>query len=335
MIKSVTVTNSSGESLEMVLTDPVVSGFNIVEITGIGPSSASINTTELATYDGSVYNSARVQQRNIVFTIQFWEDETMGPKYKPKLEWTHMSIEDLRHQSYRYFPIKRRVELSFKTDTRTLDTYGYVEKNEPTIFMEKESAQISIICPEPYFDLGGDYKTQNTDFSNVEAAFEFPIKNTKTMKGEWENNNTSVETVNTPQTEFSRVTKIMEKNLYYSGDTSTGITILIRIDNDGVSGLSITNINTKDEFSIDEAILESIIGGKLKTGDVITICTVQGKKSATIIRNGNTINILNSIKRESVWLQIHPGDNVFSFTATEGIYYANVTIQNKTLFEGV
>lgn len=334
MIKSVTVTNPSGESLEMVLTDPVTSGFNIVEITGIGPSNASINTTELVTYDGSVYNSARAQQRNIVFTLQFWEDDVMGPKYRPESEWTRMSIEDIRHQSYRYFPIKQRVELSFKTDTRTLDTYGYVEKNEPTIFAQKESAQISIICPEAYFDLGGDYKTQATDFSSVEALFEFPIKNTGTMKGEWENNNTSVASVNTPQTEFSRIVLTMEKNLYYSGDASTGITIQIRIDGT-VSGLSVTNVNTKEEFSLDEAILEKIIGGKLKIGDVITICTTQGRKSAIFTRNGVSTNILNAVSRVSTWLQIRPGDNVFSFAAAEGSYYAHVTIQNRTLFEGV
>lgn len=334
MIKSVTVTNPSGESLKMVLSDPVVSGFNIVEITGIGPSNASINTTELVTYDGSVYNSARAQQRNIVFTIQFWEDNVMGPKYKPQSEWTRMTIEDLRHQSYRYFPIKQRVELSFETDTRTLDTYGYIEKNEPTIFAEKESTQISVICPEAYFDLGGDYKTQNTDFSAVEAAFEFPISDTDTMAGEWENNNTTEAAVNTPQTEFSRIVQSMEKNLYYSGDASTGVTIIIQAE-DAISGLSITNVNTKEEFTIDQSILKKTIGGPIKAGDVIKIVTVQGQKSAVFIRNGVTTNILNAISKTSTWLQIRPGDNVFSFAAEENQYYAQVTIQNKTLFEGV
>lgn len=334
MIKSVTVTNPSGESLKMVLTDPVVSGFNVVEITGIGPSNASINTTELVTYDGSVYNSARAQQRSIVFTLQFWEDNVMGPKYRPESEWSRMSIEDLRHQSYRYFPIKRRVELSFETDTRVLDTYGYVEKNEPTIFAEKESTQISIICPEAYFNLGGDYKIQNTDFSSVESLFEFPINDESTMKGEWENNNDTEETVNTPQTEFSKITVIMEKNLYYSGDTATGVTIIIRADSE-ISGLSITDIDSKEEFSIDENILEKIIGGKLRKGDVITICTIQGQKSAIFTRNGASTNILNAVNRNSTWLQIYPGDNVFAFAAATGQYYANVSIQNRTLFEGV
>lgn len=334
MIKSVTVTNPSGESLKMVLDDPVISGFNIVEITGIGPSSASINTTELVTYDGSVYNSARAQQRNIVFTLLFWEDDVMGPKYKPESEWTRMTIEDLRHQSYRYFPIKQRVELSFETDTRVLDTYGYIEKNEPTIFAQKESTQVSIICPEAYFDLGGDYKVQNTDFSSVEAMFEFPIHDTSTMVGEWENNNTSVSTVNEPQTEFSQIVLTMEKNLYYSGDAATGVTIVIRADAQ-LSGMSITNVNTKEEFSINQTILENSIGGKIKAGDVITINTTQGQKSATFNRNGVETNILNAIDRNSSWLQIRPGDNVFSFAATEGQYYANVTIQNRTLFEGV
>ncbi len=65
MIQSVTATNFVGEEIKMVLKDPWSTGFNIVSITGIGPESADINTTNMATNHGSIFNSARLVERNI------------------------------------------------------------------------------------------------------------------------------------------------------------------------------------------------------------------------------------------------------------------------------
>ena len=59
MIQSVTVTNPKGESLKLVLRAPESSGLIIQEISGLGPSKANINSTELATMDGSIFASAR------------------------------------------------------------------------------------------------------------------------------------------------------------------------------------------------------------------------------------------------------------------------------------
>ena len=136
MIKSVTVTNYLGESIKLELGFPEKSGFLIQSITGLGPSKADINVSEIATNDGSIYNSARTTTRNIVFTLGFLFNPT---------------IEDMRQLSYKYFPLKKRVLLLFETDNRTCEIYGYVESNEPDIFSSQETTKISIICPDPYF----------------------------------------------------------------------------------------------------------------------------------------------------------------------------------------
>lgn len=159
MIKSVTVTNYLGESLKMELTNPYDSGIAITDITGIGPGKADINVTELTSSDGSLYNSARLGTRNIVMTLRFM----IAP-----------DIETVRQKSYKYFPIKKELILTFETDNRSCYIAGYVESNEPVIFDENEYTQISIICPDPYF-----YSTEANAmvFSGVVPMFEFEFSN--------------------------------------------------------------------------------------------------------------------------------------------------------------
>ena len=159
MIKSVKVINYLGESIKLELGAPEKSGFLIRSITGLGAGKANINSTDLSTGDGSVYNSSRVLPRNIVFSLDFLEKPT---------------IEDTRQRSYKYFPIKKHIRLIFETKNRICEITGHVETNEPNIFSKQENTQVSIICPDPYF-----YSTEKTVtiFSGIEPLFEFPFEN--------------------------------------------------------------------------------------------------------------------------------------------------------------
>ena len=135
MIKALTVTNPYGEPVRIVLAnEDARHGLLIKSIDGLGPAKANINVVQMATLDGSYYNSARLDQRNIVIGLIFNGD-----------------IENARLNTYEDFPIKGEVKLEIETDRRTVYTKGYVESNEPDIFSKQEEAQISIICPDPYF----------------------------------------------------------------------------------------------------------------------------------------------------------------------------------------
>lgn len=72
MIKSVTVTNYLGDSIKLDLTRPDASGFIIKSIEGLGPAKASINTSDISTNDGGIFNSSRLDKRNIVFDLEFF-----------------------------------------------------------------------------------------------------------------------------------------------------------------------------------------------------------------------------------------------------------------------
>ena len=160
MIRSARVINFRGESMTMVLDHPASSGFIVKSITGLGPVKSDIFMSSYAAMDGGRFNSARVNTRNIVFNL------IIDPRF---------DIETLRQKLYRFFPIKKKVSLRFTTDNRICDTEGYVESNEPDIFSNQESAQISILCPDPFFYSGGDEGVIYAELGDI--GFEFPFWN--------------------------------------------------------------------------------------------------------------------------------------------------------------
>lgn len=304
MIKNVKITNHLGESIVLELANPYKSGFVIKSITGLGPSKANVNITELATTDGGVDNSARLDVRNIVMNLEFLENPT---------------IESTRLSSYKYFPIKRNVTFTIETDSRICETVGRIESNEPDIFSQKEGCQISILCPNPYFYSVGEDGTNETVFFGTEPLFEFPFSN---------------ESLTEDLIEFGNIVAKTEGIVHYDGDAEVGITIKIHAIGE-VEGLSIYNIETRESMRISDEKLKAIVGSGIQAGDDITICTSRGKKGIWLLRNGITRNILNVLEKPISWFQLSKGDNLFAYTATEGLSNLFFSIENQILYEGV
>ena len=305
MIKSITVTNYLGESLKMELTNPYDSGIAITDITGIGPGKADINVTELTSSDGSLHNSSRLGTRNIVMTLRFM--------FAP-------DIETVRQKTYRFFPIKKELTLTFETDNRSCYITGYVESNEPVIFEENEYTQISIVCPDPYFY---SLRADSTVFSGVVSMFEFPFSN------EVQNNEETERFLIMSDLQFET-----EQTVYYSGESEIGMTIRIRAIGT-VENLTIFNTRTREFIKLDTDKLQQITGSVIIAGDEITICTVKGKKSIRLLRDGVTTNILNCMTKDSSWIQLVKGDNILAYTADSGAEKLYFSVENNVIYEGV
>lgn len=301
MIHSVTVINYLGEGLEMVLTKPKESGFRIDNIDGLGPPSADINTTELATSDGALYNSARASSRNI----------TIHAVLEPL-----PTIEDTRHKSYKYFPVKKPCTLVFNTDNRYCTIDGYIESNEPDIFSKEESIQVSIICPFPYFKSIG---TISILFYGIDPLFEFPFSN---------------ESLTEPLLEFGNIKDYTDQNIIYNGDVETGVTIKMHAIGK-VKNISIYKIETREIMRINTDKILASTGSEFDVGDEIIISTVRENPYVTLLRGGLYINILNTINRDASWFQLTKGDNVFTYTAEEGVANLEFKMEYNILYEGV
>lgn len=304
MIKSITVTNPQGESLKLELYHPEKSGLIVTSITGLGPVKADINCTNLATSDGSIFNSARLGNRNIVMKLQFLEKPT---------------IEETRLLTYKYFPIRKKVKLLFETDKRICEIEGYVESNEPDIFSKNETTQISIICSDPFFYSAGENGNNITVFYGVEDNFEFPFSN---------------ESCSEDFIEFGIVTYSTERVIRYTGDADIGVVIRIFFTGD-VENLTIYNVRTRDFIRIDSERLRTLTGSSFIQGDEVTISTIKGDKYIKLLREGKETNILNCLDRNSTWLTLIHGDNIIGYTADDGGSNLQFRIENRIVYEGV
>lgn len=304
MIKSITVTNHLNESIKLELAFPEKSGFVIQEIIGLGPVKATVNTADFSTMDGSIYNSARISARNIVMTLIFLDNP---------------NVETMRQLSYKYFPIKKRIKLVIETDNRLAEIYGYVESNEPVIFSQRETTQISIICPNPYFYSSGLEGEQLTIFYGFEKRFQFP----------WSN-----ESVTEKLIETGVILKNQTQTAYYQGDGDVGINIEM-VAMGSIGNITIANLTTGEVMKLDSAKLESLTGSAIVLGDELYISTIKGQKSIILLRNGEYINIINCLDKDVSWFQLVKGDNVFHFDADEGVANLVFRIKNKIIYEGV
>lgn len=307
MIYSIVVTNYLGDRIKLELGKPDISGFLIKSITGLGPAKANVNTTEISTNDGSLFNSARLSQRNIVIDMVFF-NTVYGE-----------SIEDLRQKSYKYFPLKKRIELAIETDNRYVKTTGYVESNEPNIFSSQEGTQISIVCPDPYFYSAGDNSSSITDFYGIDPVFEFPFSN---------------ESLDDPLLLFGEIQINTEGVITYNGDSEIGMMIYIHAIGPATN-ISIYNTETREVMRIDTEKISALTGSGIGTSDDIVINTSKGEKSITLIREGVSYNILNCLDKNTDWFTLSKGDNIFAFTADSGISNLQFRIENKVIYEGV
>ena len=306
MIYSIVVTNYLGDRIKLELGKPDVSGFLIKSITGLGPAKANVNTTEVSTNDGSLFNSARLSQRNIVLDMVF-----INTVYGE-------SIEDLRQKSYKYFPLKKSVELTIETDNRYVKTTGYVESNEPNIFSSQEGTQISIICPDPYFYSAGEDGNNVTNFYSIDPIFEFPFSNE------------SLE----PLLVFGEIQIKTEGVITYHGDSEIGVMIYIHAIGPATN-INIYNTETREVMRINTEKISSLTGKGIVASDDIVINTAKGEKSITLIREGVSYNILNCLDKNTDWFTLAKGDNIFAFTADSGVTNLQFRVENKVIYEGV
>lgn len=305
MIKSITVKNYLNDQITLELTRPDKTGFIIRSIEGLGPAKANINVTDISTNDGGVFNSSRLDKRNIVINLIF-------------LQTASESIEDIRQKSYKYFPIKKKVYLTIETDNHISEIEGYVESNEPDIFSSNESTTISIICPNPFFY---SKRINETLFSGIKPTFEFPFENNSLEE---------------PLLELGTIENKTEQIIVYDGNSEIGMTIYIHAIGEA-SNITIVNNLTKEIMVINTDKLKILMETDyaIIAGDTIIINTTTNNKSITLLRNGVTTNILNCIERGSKWFTLVKGDNIFSYDAEIGSSNLQFYIANKIAYDGV
>ena len=114
----------------------------------------------------------------------------------------------------------------------------------------------------------------------------------------------------------------------------------INVENHGVVDTGMTIVFKASAAVVNPAIENLLTGEKLsltytmQDGDEIRISTGYGEKAATLTRGGVKSNVFNAVDVDSTWMQLHPGDNLLTYSAddTSGL---TVTIYYDSYFLGV
>lgn len=283
---SLKIENTNGEIFELTHD---FSDYYVTKVEGLTPPATMINTAKAGIIDGTFFNSASVEERNIVISLTINGD-----------------IEANRQKLYRIFPRKTACTVYFKNANRDVKIKGYVETIECDPFVMREKAQISIICPRPYFE---DLATIYAELAATLSMFEFPF---------------AIEEDN--PIPFSEATDYPIAEIMNEGDAEAGCIISIEV-NDTIQGIKIINTSTQQFFYLDSAFVDH---------DKITISTISGQMGVTRERGGTKTNILNYVGANSTWLRLAPGVNYFTYTIDDGdTEDVEITFEATTLYGGV
>lgn len=281
-----TVQNKIGDLLTLTQNESV---YQIQKIEGLSPPNAQVNLTPIVGLDGAVFNSSKLETREIVLYIKI-----------------NGNAEKNRVNLYTFFPVKDSVVLYFKNGERDVFIEGVVQSFECDLFAQGQIAQISVLCPYPYFK---SVQEIVDDVSNVHSLFTFPF---------------TIDEEGIPISEYieNRETWILNES-----QTETGLVIKANFSG-SVHKLDIRNTLTGEDFTISYNFID---------GDVLTINTNKGQKSVTLLRSGTFYNLFSAVQVGSVFLQLHAGANPIAFAADEGASDDNVQIlfYRRTEYRGV
>ena len=214
--------------------------------------------------------------------------------------------EQKRLDMYNVLRIKKPIEMRYTSDLRDVTISGYVSDLEVTHFAMKQIATVTILCPFPYFRSAQEAVNE---LANVISAFHFPFAIT------------AAEPI-----PFSYVQQLANVTVQNSGTVGTGMSITLYARG-AVGNPKIFNYETGEYFGLDFS---------MQTGDEITINTLSGEKSVTLLRDGATSNIFNSISEGSTWLQVDDYQSTFVYEVGSGVLTDLIAeFRHYDLFAGV
>lgn len=277
------VENDRGNTLELT-GNP---NYTVFKIEGLNPPQATINSSANTTTDGSSINSVRLESRNIVIYMTVNGD-----------------VEANRINLYKYFPVKKKVKIFFNNESRNVYIEGTVELIECDQFTSRQVAQISLICPQPYFKAVNEL---TSIFSDVSPLFSFPFSVAETG------------------VEISAITTNQRKSIVNAGDIETGAIIKLFAIGTVVKPI-LYDVLKRTHLKLNFTMLPS---------DTIVINTNVGEKSIELIRDGVTYNALGYMQPDSTWFVLEAGDNVFTYDADSGNSNLQITFTTSILYSGV
>lgn len=264
--------------------------YQVINIEGLNPPNAQINLTTIVNLDGAMFNSAKLDTRNIVLTVKINGD-----------------VEKNRLQLYKHFRTKEWCRFFYTNGSRDVFIDGYVDTVECGLFSNAESAQISILCPYPFFKSLSEITAEITDTLGL-FVFPFAINYDEPVP-------------------FSELLQEEATSILNDSESEGGITITMTIL-DPVSRIEVKNTTTGEDFVLAYSFLAN---------DRVTVNTQKGEKSVRLLRGNEQSNIFGAVQAGSKFIQIAPGVNTFEYRVDNGTANADVlvTVSFRNVYRGV
>ena len=214
--------------------------------------------------------------------------------------------EQSRIAAYKVLRPKEPVRMYYVSNARDVFIDGYVQSVNVTHFEAKQALTVMIVCPAPFFKKAQEIINY---ISAVTPAFHFPFSSTAE-----------------PQIIFGMISDVPSVTVVNDGAVDTGLTFEIYASGN-VSDPKIYNYKTQEFFGLDIDLV---------AGDLVTIKTGQGEKTAVLLREGVESNVFNLIVEGSTWLQRPAGGAKFIYTIESGLEnQIDITVRHFDLYEGV
>lgn len=213
-------------------------------------------------------------------------------------------IEEKRLELYKIFRPKSLVRVYIKSKLRNVYIESRVESVESDLHVKRQSITVSLIAPQPYF-LNVDEKVYNQTavISDLEFPFEIPQEGL----------------------EFGNITKERDITIVNEGEETSGLIMEIIATDTAVNPV-IYNKTTREKFCIREQMLR---------GDKIEINTHKGQKKIEMNRGSVKTNLLNEIEKNSKWLTVETGKNIFSYGCVAGEENIKIKYKFNEMYGGV
>lgn len=262
------IRNADGD---IIVLSEATDRFVISSITGLNPPKAQINTTNFYGGDGARYNSAYLGTRNIVITMMLRGDQ-----------------EASRQELMQYFRSKGLCRFYFQNNNRNVFIDGYVESIEYNIFQKVETVQVSIICPDPYFN----GLTQNViPLTNVASQFYFPFAIDED-----------------DPVEFSTYSSGNYAEIISDSQADSGLILVVKFKS-SASSFRFQNVDTGEQVYVSYTFA---------AGDILTFSTMPDDIHFTLLSTNTEVSLFNYAYIGDVdLLKVHTGTNHFAYAIND------------------
>lgn len=281
---SLTLTNKGGNTVD--INDG--KRYLVISAGGLTPPSATIYTLKSPNRKGASYNRSTLPERLVSLSIKILGD-----------------VEKNRNALYEWIDTEDYCRINYQNGEKSVYCEGYVQDSSADLFGQNETAEVVILCPNPYWL---DAETIIANISNVLAQFTFPF---------------AIDADGVP---ISTIRDNNATTLHNTG-AETGLKIVIDCFGDVRNFVIYDALDTSRRFAFNTTF---------KNGWQVVIDADGVPKSAKAYKpDGSTANLLGTVKAGATWLTLQKGLNSYAYSAESGISNAEVFLSFTPRYLGV